>query len=163
MANLMATLNDMDPEGGDPPCWAHLFHDEACLDMDHGEDVMASPITTGSCVDEDVMADLAAFTRAASAQGAVWTHQSEDLDVNLLVFALGQGVAEHVNDEVDVLLVGIAGAGAVTIDETRHIVRAGQALVIPKGARRSTHGVSAPFAYLTCHRRRAGLQPGRQP
>jgi hypothetical protein len=21
----MPTLNDVDPEGGDPPCWAHLF------------------------------------------------------------------------------------------------------------------------------------------
>jgi quercetin dioxygenase-like cupin family protein len=156
----MPTLNDVDPEGGDPPCWAHLFDDEACLETDHTEGVVA-PITTESRVNEEVMADLASLTRAASAQGAAWTHQSEDLDVNLLVFASGQGVAEHINTEVDVLLVGIAGAGAVTIDGTRHILSAGQALVIPKSARRSTEGVSAPFAYLTCHRRRAGLRPSR--
>ncbi len=105
--------------------------------------------------------DLAAMTRDATAPGAAWTHQSEDLNVNLLVFALSEGVAEHINSEVDVLLVGIAGAGTVFINGTRHILSAGQTLVIPKGARRSTEGVSAPFAYLTCHRRRAGLRPIR--
>ena len=67
--------------------------------------------------------------------GAIWTQQSEDLNVNLLVFASGEGVAEHVNAEVDVLLVGIAGTGAVTIDGTRQILSAGHAIVIPKGAR----------------------------
>jgi quercetin dioxygenase-like cupin family protein len=156
----MPTLNDVDAEGGDPPCWAHLFEDETCLETDHTEGVVA-PITTESRANEEVMADLASLTQAASVQGAAWTHQSEDLDVNLLVFASGQGVAEHINTEVDVLLVGIAGAGTVIIDGTRHILSAGQALVIPKGARRSTKGVSAPFAYLTCHRRRAGLRPSR--
>jgi quercetin dioxygenase-like cupin family protein len=105
--------------------------------------------------------DLAALARAATAPGAAWTHQSADLDVNLLVFASGEGVEEHVNAEVDVLLVGIAGVGAVTVDGTRHILTAGQAIMIPKGARRSTKGVRAPFAYVSCHRRRAGLWPGR--
>jgi quercetin dioxygenase-like cupin family protein len=157
----MPTPNDVEPEGGDPPCWAHLFDDEACLDPNHAEGVLASPIAAGSRVDERATVDLAALTRAASAPGAAWTHESEDLDVNLLVFASGEGVAEHVNDEVDVLLVGIAGAGAVTIDGTRHILSAGQALVIPKSARRSTKGMGGPFAYLTCHRRRAGLRPSR--
>jgi quercetin dioxygenase-like cupin family protein len=108
------------------------------------------------------MVELDALTRAATASGAVWTRQSEDLDVNLLVFAVGEGVAEHVNPEVDVLVVGIAGAGVVHIDDRRHILRAGNALVIPKDARRSTEGVSAPFSYLACHRRRAGLSPSRQ-
>ena len=73
--------------------------------------------------------DFAALARVATAPGAIWTQQSEDLDVNLLVFSAGDGVAEHVNTEVDVLLVGIAGTGAVTIDGTRQILSAGQALV----------------------------------
>jgi quercetin dioxygenase-like cupin family protein len=70
-------------------------------------------------------------------------------------------VAEHVNDEVDVLLVGIAGTGAVTVDETRHILSAGQVLLIPKGANRGILSVSESFSYLTCHCRRAGLWPSR--
>jgi quercetin dioxygenase-like cupin family protein len=157
----MPTPNDVEPEGGDPPCWAHLFEDEACLDPNYAEGVVASSIAAGSRVAERATVDLAALTRTASAPGAAWTHESEDLDMNLLVVASGEGVAEHVNDQVDMLVVGIAGAGAVTVDGTRHILSAGQALVIPKSARRSTKGVSAPFAYLTCHRRRAGLRPGR--
>ncbi|MCD6057531.1 MAG: Cupin 2, conserved barrel [Thermomicrobiales bacterium] len=139
-------MNDEEEYGGDPPCWAHLFDEE----------------TTGMENETKGRAGLSeSAARAATGPGAAWTRQSEDLNVNLLVFAMGEGVAEHVNTEVDVLLVGIAGAGAVTIDETRHILSAGQALVIPKSARRSTTGVSAPFAYLTCHRRRAGLRPSR--
>jgi quercetin dioxygenase-like cupin family protein len=154
-------MTDEQDFGGDPPCWAHLFDEEttglASETGDRADSSETTVVSTGS----GRMVDLAALTRAATMPGAIWTRQSEDLDINLLVFASGQGVAEHVNAEVDVLLVGIAGAGTVIIDGTRHILSAGQALVIPKGARRSTKGVSAPFAYLTCHRRRAGLRPSR--
>ena len=56
------------------------------------------------------------------------------------------------NAEVDVLLVGIAGTGAVTIDGTRQILSPGHAIVIAKGANRGIQSMSNPFAYLTCHR-----------
>jgi quercetin dioxygenase-like cupin family protein len=160
--NLMPAVNDREAEGGDPPCWAHLFDDEVGPDLDCGDGVVASPISTESRVADEGMVDLAALTRAASAQGAAWTHQSEDLNVNLLVFAVGEGVADHVNDEADVLLVGVTGAGAVTIDGAQQILSAGHAIVIPKGTNRGIQSVSDPFAYLSCHRRRAGLWPGRQ-
>jgi quercetin dioxygenase-like cupin family protein len=107
------------------------------------------------------------MAREAVARGPVWTHESADLDVNLLVFPAGEGVAAHVNAEVDVLLVGVAGEGVVEIDGEASPLRAGQAIVIPKGARRSTVSVSESFAYLTCHRRRGALWPrvgrGRAP
>jgi quercetin dioxygenase-like cupin family protein len=105
--------------------------------------------------------NLATLARAATAPGAAWTHQSEDLNVNVLVFASGDGVGEHINTEVDVLLVGITGAGAVTVGGTRQTLRAGHALLIPKGANRSIRSESDPFAYLTCHSRRGGLWPSR--
>jgi quercetin dioxygenase-like cupin family protein len=159
-ASFMA---DEEVYGGDPPCWAHLFDEESIGLENEPEDREESSESAGPSTGEGQVVNLAALVSAATTPGAIWTRQSEDLDINLLGFASGEGVAEHVNDEVDVLLVGIAGAGAVTIDGTRHIVRAGQVLVIPKGARRSTNGMSASFAYLTCHRRRAGLWPGRQP
>lgn len=137
-------MNDHEPEGGDPACWSHLF-----------------PDTGGP--DEDVV-DLVALVRPPTsgfrpAAGAVWTRQSDDLNVNLLVFPTGDGVAEHVNAEVDVLLIGIAGEGIVAIDGLPRVLRAGCAVLIAKGARRSTQAVSDSFAYLTCHRRRAGLWP----
>jgi quercetin dioxygenase-like cupin family protein len=154
-------VNDEEEYGGDPPCWAHLFEEETTGVVNETGDraPTSDPALLNTAHEQGV--DLAALARAATAPGSAWTHQSEDLNVNVLVFASGEGVAEHINTEVDVLLVGIAGAGAVTVDETRQILRAGQALVISKNARRSTKGVSAPFAYLTCHRRRAGLRPSR--
>jgi quercetin dioxygenase-like cupin family protein len=145
-------MTDDEPQGGDPPCWAHLFDDAAPPEQ-------AAPEAARSIIDAAVPVDLSGLSLSASGHGAAWTHQSEDLNANLLVFGAGEGVAEHVNPEVDVLLVGIAGEGAVDVDRTHHILRAGQALVIPKGARRATLGVSDRFAYLTCHRRRPGLWP----
>jgi len=79
------------------------------------------------------------------------------------VFDADDGVVAHVNDEVDVLLVGVTGAGVVAVDGTDHPVGAGQALVIPKGARGAIRAVGGRFAYLSCHRRRAGLWPAGVP
>jgi mannose-6-phosphate isomerase-like protein (cupin superfamily) len=133
--------------GGDPPCWMHLFEDE--LD---GVNSAASPVA------DAVVVDLAAVA-AAGSHGPAWTNRSDDLDVNLLVFAEGEGVAEHVNDQVDVLLIGMTGNGVVTIDGRQHELGAGTAVVVPKGASRGTRSLTERFAYLTCHRRRPGLIP----
>ena len=147
---------DEDEYGGDPPCWAHLFADETCAAADAAD---APPLAAAPRADAGEVIDLGALARAAGTAGAVWTHQSEDLNVNLLVFPAGEGVATHVNTDVDVLLVGVAGEGVVEIEGTRRLLRAGQALVIPKGASRATQSSSGLFAYLSCHRRRAGLWP----
>jgi len=105
------------------------------------------------------VADLLALARDDSLPSPRWTLQSDDLNANLLVFARDRGVADHVNTEVDVLVVGVYGEGIVTIDGRRHALHAGQALLIPKGARRSTTSTSGRFAYLTCHQRRRPLMP----
>ncbi|MBI3965520.1 MAG: cupin domain-containing protein [Chloroflexi bacterium] len=103
--------------------------------------------------------DLAGLARATAEQGAVWAYGGADLNVNLVVFEVGRGVSEHLNAEVDVLLVGLLGAGTVTVDGETHELRVGQALVVPKGRRRAIVAGADRFAYLTCHRRRGGLQP----
>lgn len=107
--------------------------------------------------------DLPALARASQTPGPAWTYQGDDLNANLLVFAAGDGVATHVNSEVDVLIVGIEGTGIIEIDGQPQTCAAGQVLVIPKGASRSTLATSDHFAYLTCHRRRAGLWPTVRP
>ena len=154
-------MNDEEEYGGDPPCWAHLFDEETSGMEDEAEHRAraSNPTLLTTATGEGV--DLATLARAATAPGAAWTHQSEDLNVNVLVFASGEGVGENINTEVDVLLVGIAGTGAVIVDGTRHILCAGHALLIPKGANRSIQSESDPFAYLTCHCRRGGLWPSR--
>lgn len=103
--------------------------------------------------------DLAGLAQEERSRGAAWALRSPDLDANLVVFGAGEGVGAHVNAEVDVLLVGVAGEGVVEVDGRSHPLRAGQLLLVPKGARRATRAVADRFAYLSCHRRRAGLLP----
>jgi quercetin dioxygenase-like cupin family protein len=116
-------------------------------------------MTERSAGEVDVV-DLLGMARGNAAFSPIWTHQSDDLNVNLLVFERGDGVAEHVNAEVDVLLVGVAGEGEIDIDGRPQAMRAGRAAVIPKGTRRTVRATGDRFVYLTCHRRRAPLLPG---
>lgn len=104
--------------------------------------------------------DLWAFADATASRGAVWSDSSDDLNVNLVVLDPGGEIRAHVNREVDVLIVGVSGHGWIEANGERHELRAGVALVVPKGARRSSHAGDERLAYLTCHRRRAGLWPG---
>ena len=112
---------------------------------------------------EPVVVDLLALVRGSAERGPLWTQQSADLNVNLVALDAGQRLAESVNAEVDVLLVGLAGEGVVTVNGQRLGLATGQALVIPKGARRVIDAAGGRFAYLTCHRRRAGLWPTNAP
>lgn len=94
--------------------------------------------------------------------GALWTLRgSEDLNANLVRFPVGEGVGEHVNGEVDVLIVGVSGLGNVAVDGRCYELRAGVVVFVPRGASRSTRSDSADFAYLTVHRRRGPLQVRR--
>jgi quercetin dioxygenase-like cupin family protein len=96
--------------------------------------------------------------------GVAWTlEQDADINVNLVRFPVGRGVDEHVNEEVDVLFVGISGLGVVAVDGHEHRLRAGMVAFVPKGVSRSTRSDSADFAYLTVHRRRGPLRIGGLP
>ena len=133
-----------DEMGGDPACWSHLFEGDG----------------------QSATVDLTELAKTAPGRGPIWTQQTDDLNVNLLRFSRGEGVAEHVNSEVDVLLMGVYGSGVVTINGNGNSLAAGQALIIPKGTVRSIIATDEFFSYLTCHRRRAGLMPtvgGRSP
>lgn len=94
--------------------------------------------------------------------GALWILKgSEDLNANLVRFPVGEGVGEHVNAEVDVLIVGVTGVGRVAVDGRDHPLREGVVVLVPKGTRRSTRSDSADFAYVTVHRRRGPIRIGR--
>jgi len=98
---------------------------------------------------------------AAGGSGAILGRESQDLDLNLVRFANGAGVGAHVNREVDVVVIALAGSGVVRIGSQELHLAVGQAVVIPKNVERAIrsddHG---EFAYLTVHRRRARLMPG---
>ena len=100
-----------------------------------------------------------ALAAVGEREGVVWAlEESGDLNANLVRFDAGGGVKEHVNDEVDVMFVGVAGSGIVRVDGEEHALSAGTLVFAPKGARRSTGASSDGFAYLTVHRRRGPLR-----
>lgn len=106
--------------------------------------------------------DLNELAAAAGGRaGVIWTLEgSGDLNANLVRFDRGGGVGEHVNEEVDVVFVGVAGSGTVHVDGEEHPLSAGALVFAPKGAGRSTVALSEGFAYLTVHRRRGQIQLG---
>jgi mannose-6-phosphate isomerase-like protein (cupin superfamily) len=103
--------------------------------------------------------DLLAMAEGLAAGGPAWGHESEDLDCTLLHWEQGRGVAEHVNDEVDVVMVVLEGEGEVTVDGIARGLRPGHALMIPKGLRRSVSATSDHLTYLNVHKRRRKLMP----
>jgi quercetin dioxygenase-like cupin family protein len=110
---------------------------------------------------EDPVNLKAPAATAGDRTGVIWTlDASSDLNANLVRLGTGQGVGEHVNDGVEVIVVGVSGSGIVTVDREEHALSSGVLIFIPKGAARATVSTSEDFAYLTVHRRRSPLQIG---
>lgn len=90
--------------------------------------------------------------------GAVWSlPHGGDLDVNLVHLDAGRTIGSHVNDEVDVVLVVLAGSGEVTIGGAVHQLRVDVLAAIPKGAGREVRAGSDGLTYLSIHRQRGPL------
>jgi quercetin dioxygenase-like cupin family protein len=104
---------------------------------------------------------LARLADAATNQqaGVIGSLVGADLNVNLVRLASDEYLDAHINTEVDVLLVGVAGAGVVELAGGDMPLAAGAAIYVAKGARRAIRAGSQGLAYLTCHRRRGGLMP----
>lgn len=98
-------------------------------------------------------------TSSSAATHLLGALASADLNVNLLRFTGEDGIEEHVNREVNVLLVALDGEGIVTVDGHAEELAAGQAAIIPKGTARSIRSNGDRFAYLTCHGQRRGMMP----
>ena len=98
---------------------------------------------------------------AGVGRGPLWGVATNDLNLTLLSWRPGEGTAEHVNRELDVALVIVAGSGTIVLDGEAHDARAGQAVVVPKGATRQLTAGPQGIRYVSVHRRRGGLQIGR--
>ena len=113
---------------------------------------------------EQRVTDLRALVRDAAERGgvgALWSLVTPELNLNVVRFAAGDGVAEHTNNEVDVVAVVLNGTGTVAIDGREEHVAAGSLCYMPKGSRRTIRAGEGELVYLTCHRRRMGLMPRR--
>ena len=93
--------------------------------------------------------------------GVVWKLPHDgDLDGNLVRLAPGRAIDEHVNTEVDVLVVVRSGAGRLAVDGTEHDLTPTTVALVPVGARRSITAGPDGISYLSIHRRRDGLTIG---
>jgi uncharacterized cupin superfamily protein len=97
----------------------------------------------------------------ADGTGPLWGMASGDLNATLLNWPAGHELAEHVNAELDVLLVVLEGAGVAIVDGCEHALRGGRALLIQKGAARAIRAGDGGIRYLSVHRRRPPLQVER--
>ena len=95
---------------------------------------------------------------ARSGTGPLWGMASADLNATLLSWPAGHEVAEHVNAELDVLIVVLEGGGTASVDGEHHALAAGCALLIAQGASRRITAGDGGLRYLSIHRRRGPLQ-----
>ena len=119
---------------------------------------MEAPITV------DVV-DLTRFLDAEG-DGVHWSLAgSGDLNVNLVRLGPGRAMAEHANNELDVVLVLLAGSGRLVVDDVDHHLAVNLVARIPKGTRRAIHADAEGMAYLSVHRRRdpLGISPTGRP
>jgi len=105
--------------------------------------------------------DLASLLDAAG-DGVHWSlGDAEDLNANLVRLEPGHRIEDHVNHDVEVLLVVLSGHGSVHIDGQAHPLTPATVALVPRSsARRITAGTGG-MAYLSIHRRRSGLQVRR--
>ncbi len=122
--------------GGDPPCWAHLVDDEQ---IDGGPLVVDLTVPTGS-------------------GGAIWSlPHGGDLDANLVRLDPGAEIGDHINNDVDVMVLVQSGAGALTVDDQAQHLGVDDLALIPKGSSRSMAAGPEGVTYLSIHRRRSPL------
>lgn len=107
---------------------------------------------------QSLVADLADVTLAGPS-GVVWSLDSPQLNANLVTIRAGDEIGEHVNDEVDVLIVTESGGGEVVVDGVASDVGAASVILIPRGSRRTIRSASG-LAYYSIHQRRGGLSVG---
>lgn len=101
---------------------------------------------------------LLELCKTAVENGPQWGTATNDLNLTVLSWKNGQGVTEHVNNELDVLWLALEGMAEISIDGEVFPLEQGGAIVIPRGASRALKSTSADFKYISIHKRRAGLQ-----
>ncbi len=95
---------------------------------------------------------------ATGSGGAVWSlPHGGDLDANLVRLDPGGGVGEHVNNELDVLIVALSGSGKVVIDGNVSSLGPNHLALIPQGTSRSIVAGDSGITYVSVHRRRGPL------
>ena len=87
--------------------------------------------------------------------GVHWTlEHGRDLNINLVRLDPGRSVDDHVNRDVDVAVIVLAGRGTIHIGGAPSPLRPHVVAHIPQGAVRRIDAGPDGLGYLTVHRRR---------
>jgi quercetin dioxygenase-like cupin family protein len=97
---------------------------------------------------------------SAQPMGVVWRLEEvgRQLDANVLNLPAGQRIGAHVEPDLDVLLVVVAGSGSMVTEAGLLTFGPGELVWLPHGSVRSLAAGGDGLAYLTVHRRRPGMQ-----
>jgi quercetin dioxygenase-like cupin family protein len=117
------------------------------------------------------LADLNSCLGQASPDqaGALWrlTEQGRQLDSNLVRLPPEARVAPHVEPDLDVLLLVVAGGGTLETDDGARTLAPSTLIWLPRGSSRALTAGDEGLAYLTVHRARPGMtirsRPGSEP
>jgi quercetin dioxygenase-like cupin family protein len=104
--------------------------------------------------------DVVDLLAPADGSGVMWSTSPEGFHANLVSLEPGGAIEAHRNDEVDVLVIVVAGAGCIDVDGAPTDLRAGTAVVIPKGTVRRIQAGADNLRYLTVHARRDPMSIG---
>ncbi|MER6345018.1 cupin domain-containing protein [Streptomyces sp. NPDC001595] len=107
-----------------------------------------------------VLCDVVSLSATPVAPGgAQWklAEPGRQLDANLIRVPPGGGVPPHIEPELDVLVLVVAGDGTLATDPPQPLT-AGSLIWLPRGAARSVTAGKEGLAYVTVHRRRPGMQ-----
>lgn len=110
-----------------------------------------------------VLGERAVGLRSGRGTGPVWTVATAQLDVNLIDRPPGDSVAPHINEERDVVMIGISGEATVAIDGVEEQLDEGVLLLVPKGSERSLTAGPRGVRYLTIHGAAPGVRIGPPP
>jgi quercetin dioxygenase-like cupin family protein len=92
--------------------------------------------------------------------GVHWGIETADLDVNLVHLDPLSRVETHLNLEVDVAILVLAGSGWMWLDDDEHRLAPHVLALAPRGAARSIAAGRDGITYVTVHRRRTPLGIG---
>jgi uncharacterized protein (DUF2249 family)/quercetin dioxygenase-like cupin family protein len=104
-------------------------------------------------------ATRAAIENDPDAAGAVWSlpMRRRDLDANIIRLRPEAGIDSHTGPDLDVLILGLAGAGRVLTETDPLELGPGTLMWLPRGSRRGFTAGPEGLSYLTMHQRRQAL------
>jgi hypothetical protein len=90
----------------------------------------------GTHADGEAVVDLMAFF----GRGPLWGTETADLNATLLLWSANEGPPEHVNAELDVLMLVLAGSATVAINGDPCAMQAGESIALKE---RDSRGIEA--------------------